>query len=118
VSAGNRIVALDAILDAATMRNRAEGPGRYRYLPRTLVALTALAQGLAAVAEAITEASAHARSLTPHEVQSVADDAWRAGYARHSWEEHRFREVGPAAGEHVPADREEYLDSLAEGRSS
>lgn len=113
MTAANRIIALDGIVDAATKTRRRDMPGRYLAAGRIVTALVAVAQGLAAVAEAIGEADEHARRrITGPTLRSVADDAWRAGFGRRGWEEHRFTEAGPAAGEHVPPDREEYLDGL------
>jgi hypothetical protein len=125
VTASSRVVALDAILDAASRRRRKEMPGRYRYCGRLVTALVGLGQGLAAVAEAVQEADEHARrranlsqaaGVDERELRAYVEAAWESGYARHVWEEHRFRQDGPAEGERAPLTLEEYLGSLTARR--
>lgn len=87
MSAANRVIALDRILDAASRRRRKDMPGRYRYIGRTVTALVGLGQGLAAVAEAIGEADEHARHRLnatlsrpdAEELQVIVGLAWEAG---------------------------------------
>jgi hypothetical protein len=87
VSAANRLIALDGIVDAATKTRRRDMPGRYLAAGRVVTALVAVAQGLAAVAEAIGEADEHARRaggrarpLNDEALRVRLELAWEAGH--------------------------------------